>query len=151
MTLISDVKLQTLSNHVIIVQFIPQKYSSYLDNKLFSSENNGMARYAIRWIKIVTHNKDPYWPYKKLDYFLTYEHHVGGWKQLGLIPKVGKTYELDFEAKLLNLDNPVTHTFLGIKMRGTSGTQWGARIPAVYSEKDKAKWKVCTNCKIPYD
>ena len=75
---------------------------------------------------------------------------MAGWKWLGEIPKVGKTYELDFEAKLLNLDNQVTHTFLGIKMKGTSGTQWGARIPAVYYEKNKAKWKVCTNSYIRY-
>ena len=101
-------------------------------------------------IKIVTLNKDPYWPYKKLDYFLTYEHLVGGWKQLGEIPKVGKTYELDFETKLLNLDNPVTHVFLAIKKRGSSGTQWGARIPAVYCDNDKAKWKVCAYFHIRY-
>ena len=74
---------------------------------------------------------------------------MGGWKQLGEIPKVGKTYELDFETKLLNLDNPVTHVFLAIKKRGSSGTQWGARIPAVYSDNDKAKWKVCTYCHLP--
>ena len=75
---------------------------------------------------------------------------MGGWKQLGEIPKVGKTYELDFETKLLNLDNPVTHVFLAIKKRGSSGIQWGARIPAVYCDNDKAKWKVCTYFHITY-
>ena len=75
---------------------------------------------------------------------------MGGWKNLGDIPKVGKTYELDFETKLLNLDNQQTHVFLAVRMRGSSATQWGARIPAVYSYNDKAKWKVCTNCHSLY-
>ena len=72
---------------------------------------------------------------------------MAGWKKFSDIPKVGKTYELDFEHKMLHLDNPTTHVILAVRMKGAGNTaaSWGNRIPAVYSDKNTPKYLVGFN------